>query len=168
MRIIAALMLVAVTAMADDSAVVAAAKRSKDARSKSATPVITNASLVKKGGHVTTTKSQTHLAPVAPTKKTPAVAAPPASAAPKKIATPDPVEDALQYDEGDDREQIVDPLITAVIPKGLAAKAELKKPSVVPPVAPPVVKPATPDVVPQTTPQYTPAQPPPPSHTPRS
>jgi len=182
MRTIAALvLLVAVNAFADDSAVVAAAKRSKETRAKTAVPVITNAKLAKKGGHVTTTKSQRSLAAVAPKKNEPAVAAPAPAPPPaqekKNVAEKEPSDDALSIDDPlyDDFADHAGML--ANIPKVIAATPEFTKPHFVASTAPPVVKPATPPAVPSTpppvikatTPQYTPTAtaPPPSSHTPK-
>lgn len=149
MRTIAALLLLfAVSAVADDSPLVAASKKSR--RRDSKTPVITNKDLAKSGGHVTTTKSQRDVPKVkAPAAKKPA---PPPIAAPAKADVPvtltEPVDDATAYGPEDrDPDNIHDPIPSATLPAALTSKPVLTKPAVVAPVKPPVSK--------STTPQYT-------------
>jgi len=149
MRTIAALLLLfAVSAVADDSPLVAASKKSRRPRD-SKTPVITNKDLAKSGGHVTTTKSQRDVPKVkapAAKKPVPPIAAPAKADAPP--ITPEPVDDATAYDPEDrDPANIHDPIPSATLPASLSSKPTLTKPPVVAPVKPPVSK--------STTPQYT-------------
>jgi hypothetical protein len=131
--------------LADDSPLVQAAKSSTRGKSKS--KVITNADLDKKGGHLTTTKSQAPLtagkAAPPPTSSKKHVPAKQAAAHPKRPVPPEPVEDAIAYDPEDlTPESIHDAgLHVAIIPPQLAAHPQFSQPQ--------------PQVVAPVTPQYT-------------
>src|SRR4051794_40045416 len=132
--------------LAGDSPLVQAAKSSTRGKSKS--KVITNADLDKKGGHLTTTKSQAPLtagkaAPPPQKSSKKHVPAKQAPAHPKRPVPPGPVEDAIAYEPEDlTPESIHDAgLHVAQIPPQLAAQPQFSQPQ--------------PQVVAPVTPQYT-------------
>ena len=135
-------LLVVLPLLAQDSPLVEAAKTSRRGKSKS--KVITNADLDKKGGHLTTTKSQE---PLKVAKATPEPAATPkkkhapvkhAAAHPKRPAPPEPVDDAMIPNPEDvDPENVQDPGPPArKIPPQIAAQPKFSQPQVVAPVTP--------------------------------
>jgi alpha-beta hydrolase superfamily lysophospholipase len=144
-------LLVVLPLLAQDSPLVEAAKSSRRGRSK--TVVITNATLDKKGGHLTTTKSQEPLkvakaapppAPAAHAKSSSKKHAPAkhAAAPPKHPLSPVPVDDAIASEPEDfDPENIHDRVPDAIIPPQLAGRPQFSQPQ--------------PQVVAPVTPQYT-------------
>ena len=148
-------LLVVLPMLAQDSALVQAAKSST--RKTSKVKVITNADLDKKGGHLTTTKSQEPLTaakatppppPAAQAKKHQPAAkhAKKAAVHPKRPVPPEPVDDAIASEAEDfDPENIHDPVPSAIIPPQLAGTPQFSQPQ--------------PQVVAPVTPQYTPTRP---------
>jgi len=136
-------LLVVLPLLAQDSPLVEAAKTSR--RGKSKAKVITNADLDKKGGHLTTTKSQ---APLEVGKATPATTTPAkskkhapvkhAAAHPKRPVPPEPVDDAMVPDTEDlHPDNVRDPGPPPhQIPPQIAAQPQFSQPQVVPPVTP--------------------------------
>jgi hypothetical protein len=133
-------LLVVLPLLAQDSALVEAARNSR--RGKSKAKVITNADLGKKGGHLTTTKSQeplkvaTTTTTSAPAKKH--VPVKHAAAHPKRPVPPEPVDDAMVPDVEDMHpDNVRDPGPPAHnIPPQIAAQPQFSQPHVVPPVTP--------------------------------
>jgi len=134
-------LLVVLPLLAQDSPLVEAARNSRRGKSKS--KVITNADLNKKGGHLTTTKSQE---PLKVAKATPAPTTTPkkhapvkhAAAHPKRPVPPEPVDDAMVPDTEDlDPENVRDPGPPPhKIPPQIAAQPQFSQPQVVAPVTP--------------------------------
>ena len=161
---------VAVVAMADDSPLVEASKQAKQRKSKPGV-VITNATLAKTGGHVTTTF--THKADVQNRKQAKARRRAKesekksvASVAPSPPVTPPPVPPSPAADpdfcetEYCDPGNLTEPGIFAKVPDLIAAKPQFVAPKIVPP-SPPAYTPtatpaATPGVPPVQTPPVTP------------
>lgn len=121
-----ALLLVSAVAVAEDSPLVAAAKSRKNAKQK-AKIVITNATLSKSGGHISTTASQP---PIALPKETPGVETRPAKPAETKAPAPKQeqlpqVDDAMRAGDGPITPEELDYLNetspVVILPKNLKA-----------------------------------------------
>jgi len=130
-------MFLAVALFAEDSALVKAAKSGTRGKGKSKI-VITNESVKKKGGHLSTGAPQ---APMPTAKPLPPAAAakgkPPARKAKAPPPPIPPAEDAMAYlPEDYHPDNIQEPGKPVKVPKEIAAQPQFSQPEVVPPVAP--------------------------------
>lgn len=142
-RLLLAALLLAVTASAEDSPLVAAAKKTNRGAPRSKVR-ITNDTLTKSGGRITTTATLRPIPNVAAT--TPATEPAATQSAPKPPEKPkprggkpkaDPVDDAMiPEDEGASPENIRDPYPTAILPANATAQPQMTQPKVVAPVEP--------------------------------